>query len=70
MGLSAACATYSSRPSHLLTGFSVGKLIRGGIANRWLVLIAALGSVIAVADGMTRDPNPGFGNVPARTVGI
>ncbi len=31
---------------------------RGGIVNIWLIFIVTLGAVIAVADGLTRAPNP------------
>src|SRR6266478_4831145 len=36
----------------------IGKQTRVRIVNGWLVLIVALGAVIAVADGLTRTPNP------------
>ncbi len=36
----------------------IGKQTRVRIVNGWLVLIVVLGAVIAVADGLTRTPNP------------
>ena len=36
------------------------KQTKGRIVNGWLVLIAFVGAVISVADGLTRAPNPGL----------
>src|SRR5260370_19405661 len=36
----------------------IGKQTRVRIVNGWLVLIVVLGAFIAVADGLTRTPNP------------
>jgi O-antigen ligase len=51
------CAAFSPISSHRPLGrILIRKQIRGCIFNSWLVLIAVLGTVIVVADGLTRTP--------------
>jgi len=42
----------------------IGRHPRGRIVNVWLILFVVLASVIAIADGLTRTPNPEFGPTP------
>src|SRR5260370_1147237 len=51
------CAAFSPVSSHRPLGrILIRKQIQGCIINSWLVLIAVLGTVIVVADGLTRTP--------------
>ena len=51
------CATFSPISSHRPLGrILIRRQIQGCIINSWLVLIAVLGTVIVVADGLTRTP--------------
>ena len=55
--LNDACATFSSLSSTRPVGrVLIQRQIQGRIINIWLVLVAVLGSAIAVADGLTRTP--------------
>src|ERR1700726_515664 len=42
---------------HTAPAVLIRRQIRGQVINTWLVLIVALGAVIAVGDGLTRAPN-------------
>src|SRR5256885_12677026 len=55
--LSDGCAVVSHGSSNrLLDRVLIRKSIQARIVNTWLVLIAVLGTVIVVADGLTRAP--------------
>jgi O-antigen ligase len=54
---------------HCTPAALVRKQIRGRVINIWLVLIVAVGVVIAVADGLTRAPNPELELSPPQPLG-
>src|SRR5260370_17281125 len=60
LDLEANATDHSQDAGHAAGGTVVliGKQTRVRIVNGWLVLIVVLGAVIAVADGLTRTPNP------------
>src|SRR5260370_20311129 len=60
LDLDGAATVHSPDSGHAAGGAVVliGKQTRVRIVNGWLVLIVVLGAVIAVADGLTRTPNP------------
>src|SRR6266436_3709635 len=60
LGLEASATDHSPDSRHAAGGpvVLIGKETRVRIVNGWLGLIVVLGAVIAVADGLTRTPNP------------
>jgi O-antigen ligase len=60
LALEAGSADHSPDSAHAAGGpvVLIGKQTTVRIVNGWLVLIVVLGAVIAVADGLTRAPNP------------
>ena len=64
-GASEGASSNSVLYQHLPSNNSVGLRKQGGrIVNGWLILTAMVGAAVALADGLTRAPNPGLEFAP------